>query len=276
MYFLTHQEASKILTAIREQRAQVSVSLDLGLSTASIVLTRDGMKVGNITLEQGDLEKIASDSKNVYFFMNKGIFKAAIFRNNHLYRLYPTKTAPALIIDSFLMHRVKNTDPLTDAKNKAKFVRRGQSVLDICTGLGYSAIACLKKGAVKVVTIEADDDVLELAKINPYSKQLFEDPRVELIIGDAIEKIRDIPGKFDRIIHDPPAFPIGGNLYSLEFYKDLHRKLKQKGTMIHYVGAPGKKFRRKNFEAGIRKRLRQAGFSSIRKDEKTGCLLSYF
>jgi predicted methyltransferase len=276
MYFLTHKEAQMILDALNEQESQISVSLDLGLSTRSIVLTRDGIKVGNVTLRKNDLEKIASDSKNVYFFLKDGIFKAAIFRDNHLYRLYPTEAAPALMIDSWLMHRIKDTDPLTDAHNKARFVKKGQNALEIGTGLGYSAIACLERGASSVVTIERDENVLELAKINPYSQKLFKDPRVEIIQGDAIEKIKEVEETFDIILHDPPAFPIAGDLYSYEFYVSLHERLKPKGRLLHYVGAPGKRYRRKSFEAGIRKRLLKAGFSSIKKDELTDCLRAFF
>lgn len=275
MYFLTHREASIILKALDEQKTHVSVSLDLGLSTASIVLTGEGIKVGNVALTRSDLEKIASNSKNI-FFMNEGIFKAAIFRNNHLYRLYPTKTAPALMLDSFLMHRIKDTDPLTDARNKARFVHKGQSVLEICTGLGYLTIACLERGAARIVTIELDTTVLELARINPYSRKLFEDPRVKLIHGDATERIKTIQDKFDIILHDPPSFPIAGDLYSLKFYDSLRERLKPKGTLIHYVGAPGKKYRGKDFESGIRKRLLKAGFSSVKKDKATDCLLAFF
>lgn len=276
MYFITHREASALLASMREQKASVSVSLDLGFSSTPIVLTREGIKVGNATLSRSDLEKIASDPKNVYFFMDEGIFKAAIFKGNHLYRLYPTGNAPALMIDSFLMHRIKDTDPLRDAKNKARFVRKGQTILEICTGLGYSAIACLKRGAKRVVTIEADENVLELAKINPYSKKLFEDKRIEIILGDATEKIKSIKERFDLILHDPPAFPVAGDLYSLDFYKSLHQRLRLRRIMVHYVGNPGSKYRGKDFESGIKRRLLKAGFSRVRKDEATNCLLCYF
>src|SRR3989338_6195 len=77
-------------------------------------------------------------------------------------------------IDGVRMHQTKNKIPLQDADEKMAVlgVRRGLTVLDVCTGLGYSAIAAARKGA-KVTTIEVDEKDLELARANPDSQALF-------------------------------------------------------------------------------------------------------
>jgi predicted methyltransferase len=128
--------------------------------------------------------------------------------------------------------------------------------LDICTGLGYTAIlAARKKSVKKVVTIEKDENVLKIARQNEFSKELFENPKIELIVGDAFEEIK---------IHDPPRISLAPELYSLKFYSQLFRVLKKGGKLFHYVGRPGK-LSGKNFMKGIVKRLLLSGFKKVVK-----------
>lgn len=59
------------------------------------------------------------------------------------------------------------------------------------------------------------------------------------VIGDAMEVVASLPDKtFDRIIHDPPTFALGGALYSTTFYSSLSRILATKGVLYHYTGDP--------------------------------------
>ncbi|HHI00479.1 MAG TPA: SAM-dependent methyltransferase, partial [Thermococcus litoralis] len=75
-------------------------------------------------------------------------------------------------------------------------------------------------------------------------------------------------GSFDAIIHDPPRFSLAGQLYSEEFYAELFRILKPKGRLFHYVGNPGKKYRRKDLQRGVMERLRNVGFRKIKRVEE--------
>ncbi len=177
-----------------------------------------------------------------------------------------------LEIDGVRMHQTKNKTPLQDAADKASVlgVRTGSIVLDVCTGLGYSAIACTKAGAGMVYTIEKDESVLRIAKENPFSKELFSNPKIEIVNKDAVEAIRAFPdGFFDCVLHDPPRLSHAGELYSLEFYKQLHRVLKNEGKLFHYTGTPGAA-RGKNIPKGVKQRLAEAGFMEIKWVE--GCL----
>jgi len=81
----------------------------------------------------------------------------------------------------------KGTDPYRDTRQKIRAVSplRGR-VLDICTGLGYTAIEAAKT-AEEVVTIELDPTALEVARLNPWSRPLFDNPRIRQIVGDAFE-----------------------------------------------------------------------------------------
>lgn len=90
-------------------------------------------------------------------------------------------------------------------------VRKGSIVLDVCTGLGYSAIACARAGASEVTTLELQPTVLEIARQNPLSCQLFTLPQIRQLQGDALELIRQLPDEyFTAALHDPPRFSHAG------------------------------------------------------------------
>ncbi len=140
------------------------------------------------------------------------------------------------------MHRTKEVNPLQDTRNKVNAVKpeEGETVLDTCMGgLGYTAIEASKRGAY-VITVEKDKNVIELARINPWSRELFTGGKVQVIQGDVFEVVRRFrDGSFDVVIHDPPRFSLAGQLYSGEFYRELYRVLRPGGRLFHYVGNPG-------------------------------------
>jgi predicted methyltransferase len=262
--FLDSYAADRILAAYGDGLTEVEVSLDLGITTTRISL--EDQPWG-----RGQIEKISSDEDSVYFINREGIFKAAI-RGKHFYKLMPVarNQAPALLIDGVLMHRVKEITPMEDANMKAKLcARKGIDMLEICTGLGYASIACLKRGVRSIVTIEKDKDVLELAKLNPWSQKLFTDDRATVIIGDATDQILAIDdNSFHAVMHDPPRFSMAPELYTTDFYGQLFRVLKRKGILLHYVGSPGAKHRKRDLQKGIMRRLREAGFKDVVRKEK--------
>ena len=144
MIFLHSQTAQEILNAIRNGVDQLDLSLVLGIS-------RTRIDANNPIWESDKLEKIVKDPDSIYFIRDGETYKAAI-STDHFYKLHPTgpTTAPALLIDGVLMHRVKNIDPIKDAAMKAKLcARKGIDMLEICTGLGYSTIASLNQSVVK-------------------------------------------------------------------------------------------------------------------------------
>ncbi len=262
--FLDSYAASRILAAYNEDETEVEVSLDLGITTTHVSLAGQPW-------DRDQLHKISADKESVYFINSEGIFKAAI-RGKHFYKLMPVarNQAPALLIDGVLMHRVKEVTPMEDASMKAKLcARKGIDMLEICTGLGYASIACLERGVRSIVTIEKDRDVIQLAKLNPWSSKMFTDDRVKVIHGDATERILSIDDNtYHAVMHDPPRFSMAPELYTTEFYRELYRVLKRKGTLLHYVGSPGSKHRKRDLQKGIMKRLRKAGFSDVARKEQ--------
>jgi predicted methyltransferase len=161
------------------------------------------------------------------------------------------------------MHRIQGVDPYQDTLIKLRtIVPVAARVLDTCTGLGYTAIQAART-AERVLTIELDPAVLEIAHLNPWSRSLFEDRRIEQMVGDTGELICGFAdGAFSRIVHDPPTFSLAGELYSGVFYRQLHRVLRRGGRLFHYVGDLESRSGR-NVGRGVVKRLQEAGFTHI-------------
>ncbi len=266
VYYLTSREARLLLAS----RGPVKINLDLRKTGRRWEITRDGDEFvfpDGTRVPREIMERIARDTENVYF-IRKGVYKAAI-AGEHFYKLVPT-IPPTIEINGIRMHRTKGTNPLQDTRSKVNAVkpREGETVLDTCMGLGYTAIEASKRGAY-VITIEKDPNVIELARINPWSRELFTGGKIQVIQGDAFEVVKRFNDEtFDVIIHDPPRFSLAGQLYAEEFYRELFRILKPGGRLFHYVGNPGKRYRRKDLQKGVMERLRRAGFVEVKRVEE--------
>lgn len=94
-------------------------------------------------------------------------------------------------------------DQSRNRKIVASMCDKGMKVLDVFSYVGGFGIYCAKKGA-EVICIEKNETYSELIRENAESNGVKE--RVEVITGDAFEKIKEINDKFDIIILDPPTF----------------------------------------------------------------------
>tara|TARA_Y100001933_G_scaffold191971_1_gene191336 strand:- start:114 stop:1004 length:891 start_codon:yes stop_codon:yes gene_type:complete len=147
--------------------------------------------------------------------------------------------------------------------NLKRFENKSLSVLDICLGLGYNS-ALLFANTIKNAShldwygLEIDKEPLKFALRNKsfidlwdikvidilnsfLTKGKFEDRlfQCKIIWGDARDKIRKIPSNlyFDLIYLDgfsPQKCP---EVWTLEFLKDVKRKLKPNGYLITYSSA---------------------------------------
>jgi predicted methyltransferase len=252
-------------TARELLEGQSRVSLDLGLTEGEVV--QEGGRVilpGGRAVAHEDLELIGGREGGVFFPSGDELFQVAI-SDGHFYKLLATGGAPTLEIDGIRMHRTSGTTPEADARDKieALGVRRG-SVLDTCTGLGYTAIACLRRGAGLVVSVELRPQVLRIAEMNPWSSDVFVDERVHLTLGDAYGLVGCLPeGFFDYLVHDPPRLARAGELYGGEFYSRLFRVVREGGGIYHYTGEPGSRYRGVDVRRGVMRRLRGAGFRGL-------------
>ncbi|WP_099209326.1 class I SAM-dependent methyltransferase [Thermococcus henrietii] len=266
-YFLTARDARRMLLS----RESVRLNLDLRRTNRTWEIKLEGNEFifpDGTRVSRDVIERIARDEGGVYFVRGGGVYKAAI-AGEHFYKLVPT-IPPTIEINGIRMHRTKGVNPLQDTRNKVNAVKpkEGETVLDTCMGLGYTAIEASKRGAY-VITIEKDPNVIELAKINPWSRELFTGGKIQVIHGDAFEVVKRFNDEsFDVVIHDPPRFSLAGQLYSEEFYRELFRVLKPGGRLFHYVGNPGKRYRRKDLQRGVMERLRKAGFVGVKRVEE--------
>jgi hypothetical protein len=168
-----------------------------------------------------------------------------------------------MLVSGIPMHRIKGIDPHRDTLRKIEAIAPVVGrVLDTATGLGYTAIEAART-AEHVITVEIEPAALEVARLNPWSQALFDNPRITLVLGDTVEEIEGFEdGTFARIIHDPPALSLAGDLYSGAFYRQLLRVLQRGGRLFHYVGDLESKSGR-TVVKGVMRRLQEAGFSRV-------------
>jgi predicted methyltransferase len=267
-------QVGEIIEAKDKGRKETDVSLDLGRTLsrvsfdANAVIFPDGQRI-----ELRILEKVLGESTCVTVEGNE-LLKIHFFlpETGRFYRLVATgaDTPPTAEISGVRMHRTKDTDPMRDTLSKIAAVSPiSGSVLDTCTGLGYTAIYALKAGAREVVTVEEDEGMVALAEVNPWSRELS-DRRIRKVRGDVFEEVKNFgEGAFSTVIHDPPRLALAGELYSEKFYRQLYRVLVKGGRLFHYVGAPGSLFRGKDAPSGVLNRLASVGFEDVKKNPES-------
>jgi spermidine synthase len=96
-------------------------------------------------------------------------------------------------------------------------------------------------GIARVVVAELDTEVVRLTR--EYLPQVqggaLDDPRVELVIGDAADFVAGAQEMFDLIVFDltPPDSP-AASLYTLSFYEQLKRVMNRDAALSMHLGAP--------------------------------------
>jgi spermidine synthase len=117
-----------------------------------------------------------------------------------------------------------------------------RDVLIIGGGDGGSLEEILKHPVVeRVVLAELDAGVIEMSKKHFASvhRGAFDDPRVEIRIGDGMAFVRESGQRFDLIYLDLTD-PIGPAeaLYTQTFYAGCKRALNVGGTLVLHIGSP--------------------------------------
>uniref|UniRef100_A0A7S1TCJ3 Methyltransferase domain-containing protein n=1 Tax=Compsopogon caeruleus TaxID=31354 RepID=A0A7S1TCJ3_9RHOD len=303
-FVLSHFEAAELLRLrfnsgefiengcdreIAQRVVMGSFSVNLGRDLLSeVVVTSEGVQMGvglnRTTVTWDDLARMAKKGKSGAFecFPDTAAveprriatFSDATGRAASLLPVDGSGVPPTAVLAGFGMHRFKsNCDPLQDTLLKLSALDRNRQihgrVLDICTGLGYTAIELARLSTVKSVhTIELDPGMVELQSRNPWSRELFVNPKIERVVADATDHIVSLNSmEFSSIIHDPPAQAMSGELYTTEFYEELFRVLRFKGKLYHYIGDPRSRESGRLY-AGVIERLYQAGFSRVKRHDR--------
>ncbi|MBT06724.1 MAG: spermidine synthase [Rhodospirillaceae bacterium] len=117
-----------------------------------------------------------------------------------------------------------------------------RKVLVVGGGDGGTLRQVLKHHSVeKVILVELDSKVIEICQkhLPGLSAGAFEDPRLDLIIGDGYDYVMSTDHSYDIIIVDSPD-PVGpaAKLFSSQFYQNCNRILSKTGVLVTQNGVP--------------------------------------
>ncbi len=256
---ITAKEHRLFRSALKQSMKQLECSLDLGQSKTTVTITHAGW------LWQEQLFPYLEKCKDrTIYSWTKHTFEPVARYAGALIKLVPTDWGPPTFeIDGIKMLPTAKLSPYADAKNKVALIQpHNKIILDTCGGLGYFAAWCLKGGASKVLSYEINPDVIWLRSLNPWSPHV-DNKILTLTQGSIYDHITHLSNaSVDAILHDPPRFGIAGELYALQFYEQLARVLRRKGTLFHYTGTPNKLTSGRNVPKEVMKRLQLVGFKT--------------
>jgi predicted methyltransferase len=240
--------------------------LDLGLTTISLPLDTKGAQLPTDTWLSWDQLHEIVDHDTLCFRVVEGEIEAIrgySEQTQRTHQLFPTASAPALLISGFTMHRINDTTPEQGAREMVRALGRiNGRLLDTATGLGYAAIEAARD-ADEVVTIELDPVAQQMASFNPWSQPLFNRDNITRVMGDSSKIVTDLAAEsFTCVLHDPPAINLAGDLYAGTFYRAIHRVLQKGGRFFHYIGDPNSASGSR-VTKGVKQRLSEAGFSKV-------------
>ncbi|MBI4738370.1 methyltransferase [Candidatus Woesearchaeota archaeon] len=271
---LSSYQAKFLLAALQQKQSFVYVSLDLGRTTETVEIKDSSFLFpGGQKLKIDDIKKVIKHDTAVYMVEDHSIRKVHFFNTerNLFYKLYPVAADKPTTFDisGINMHAIKDTDPWTDSKKKLEAIAAIHGkVLDTCMGLGYTAMFSAKE-ADSVVTCERDVHVIELARINPWSRELFDgakEGKIEILNMSSFDYVQKCGDEtFDVVIHDPPRPNFARELYSNAFYAEVLRVLKRGGKFYHYTGTPFASMQKRNLADEIARRLTSLGFAGVVK-----------
>lgn len=113
-----------------------------------------------------------------------------------------------------------------------------KNILVLGGGEGATANLILKSGKDKqVVMVEIDQKVIDICKerIPSMGQNVWDDPRLTLIIGDAYAFVEKFNEQCDVVVSDlssPTVDGISEDLFSREFYKSVKKVLRPGGLFI--------------------------------------------
>ena len=145
---LSYVQVEPLLKAKQQGQSSIVISPDLGLTTVTVMLKPEGVVFPDgERLGWQSIEKINKSDVNCFILEDNAIRAIQVFSEytNRVCSLMPTRGAPSMLIAGFVMHRIKDIDPIQDTLRKiaalSPIVGR---VLDTATGLGYTAIEASK------------------------------------------------------------------------------------------------------------------------------------
>jgi spermidine synthase len=161
-----------------------------------------------------------------------------------------------VVFESFTHGRVMLLDGVVQITERDEFVYQemlthvpllahgdGKRVLIIGAGDGGVLRRVLQhRNVEKAVMVEIDGEVIRVAKehLPSIGGGAWTDPRAEVIVGDAIDYVRQAPAaSFDVMIVDSTdPIGVGEVLFTDEFYANAARLLSARGLVVNQCGVP--------------------------------------
>ncbi|MEW8014086.1 MAG: polyamine aminopropyltransferase [Candidatus Sedimenticola endophacoides] len=177
------------------------------------------------------------------------------FRIDKLYFEQKTGHQHLMIFHNAFLGRVMTLDGIVQTTERDEFIYHEmmahvplfahgapRRVLIIGGGDGGMLREVIKHAPVEQVTmVEIDGAVVEMAKtyLPKHSQGAFDDPRLNLVIGDGMDFVRQSDERFDVIISDSTdSIGPGEVLFTDDFYVQCKRILNPGGVMATQNGVP--------------------------------------
>ncbi len=145
-----------------------------------------------------------------------------------------------LFLDGNVQHSEYDAEIFNEALCRPILHADLKNVLVLGGGSGQTTKELLKSPSIQqIVMVEIDSDVVEASKqFIPEMKETLTSPRLEIIIGDAYEFLRNTSRQFDAVVLDltESPFMIGDKQEPLE---KLYDRVKSKcsGRCTQYIGS---------------------------------------
>lgn len=153
-------------------------------------------------------------------------------------------------VDEFVYHEaLVHPSMIAHPNPKSVFVAGGGEGATIREALAH-------KSVTNVVMVDIDREVVELCRehLPNHHRGSFDDPRLKLVHGDALEYLENTDELFDIAIIDVPDPLEAGPAYLLftqEFYSLLRDRLNPEGIMVAQSGPTGPAFYEQCFSAVV-------------------------
>lgn len=135
--------------------------------------------------------------------------------------------------DEFVYHEMITAPAVMSLKNRKK-------ALIIGGGDGGTARELTKYNFEKIIEVEIDEIVVENSKkFLDFTACGYNDNRVEVIIGDGVEFVKNTKEKFDLVVIDSTdPFGAAEGLFSGEFYNNVYNILNKDGIVVAQAENP--------------------------------------
>jgi len=143
-------------------------------------------------------------------------------------------------------------------------IRDSMKILDIGFGLGYNiGMAVHKFKNLKIISLEKDILNLDNIKVPEWFEETYykirktakdryykDDSEIKIILGDAVETIKQINEKFDAVFLDPFSPKKNPEMWILDFFKEIKKRMNKNSVLATYSCA-----------GIVRRNLRETGFT---------------